>query len=62
MTRIEIINKLLDQTNDAYDCLNKMECNYGVNSADANEARAAWYELYRLCKSIGLNWKAKKQT
>lgn len=56
MKRIEIINKLLDQTGDAYDWLNRMEDHYGVDSAEANEARAAWHELYKFCKSIGLNW------
>lgn len=56
MKRIDIINKLLDQTSDAYDWLNRMEDHYGVDSAETNEARAAWYELYKLCKSIGLNW------
>lgn len=56
MKRIDIINKLLDQTSDDYDWLNKMEGLYGVNSSEANEARAAWHELYKFCKSIGLNW------
>ena len=56
MKRIDIVNKILDSTNDAYEWLNKMEDHYGVNSSEANEARAAWHELYKLCKAIGLNW------
>lgn len=56
MTRIDIINTILDRTNAAWEWLIEVSRVYGPDSIEAGKARRAWPEMCRLCKDIGLNW------
>lgn len=56
MKYTQVITTILDRTSKSYAMLDKMEDHFGVNSPEANEARSAWHELYKLCKAIGLEW------
>ena len=56
MKRIDIINKILDRTNNAYEWLIEVSSKYGPDSVEAGKARWAWAEMKHLCDDIGLTW------
>ena len=56
MKYTDVIITILEHTDQAYRKLDNMEDLYGIHSPEADEARAAWHELYKLCKSIDIEW------